>query len=377
VISLSEPILGSDEKNALLDVVESGWITMGERVRSFEHAFAKAQGAVDSIAVSSCTAGLHLILDALGIGEGDEVLVPSLSFVATANAVLYTRATPIFVDISSVESPLICLEDAAAKCTARTRAVIIVHYAGYLADRELWRDFASKRGLLLIEDAAHAAGAPGAGTFGVAAAFSFYGNKNMTTAEGGAVIASTEELSELIRRMRGHGLTSGTFQRHLGSTPNYDMTLLGYNYRMDEFRAAIGLVQLSKLQQWNQKRRMLTETYRKLLKKLSPEITVPFANHTGVSAHHIMPIVLPKGIHRPNIIQNLREAGVQTSIHYPPIHQFSFYRDRFSSLRLPKTEDMAARCLTLPLHPNLTETQIEEITAVLEESVTSEYCSAG
>ncbi len=239
----------------------------------------------DSIALSSCTAGIHLILHALGIGPDDEVLVPSLTFVATANSVLYTGATPVFVDIVSPEFPLMCLDDAAAKCTKRTRAVILVHYAGYLADQKLWQDFARDRGLMLIEDAAHAAGVPGAGSFGVAAAFSFYGNKNMTTAEGGAVIASEKALCERIRQMRGHGLTAGTFQRHSSATPGYDVTLLGYNYRMDELRAALGLVQLQKLHEWNHKRKVLTEAYRMFLRERTPQIKIPFAQQDGVSAY--------------------------------------------------------------------------------------------
>ena len=285
MIAVSEPILGAEEKTALLDVIDSGWITMGERVRQFEQSFAEAHGATDSIALSSCTAGIHLILHALGIGPDDEVLVPSLTFVATANSVLYTGATPVFVDIVSPEFPLMCLDDAAAKCTKRTRAVILVHYAGYLADQKLWQDFARDRGLMLIEDAAHAAGVPGAGSFGVAAAFSFYGNKNMTTAEGGAVIASEKALCERIGQMRGHGLTAGTFQRHSSATPGYDVTLLGYNYRMDELRAALGLVQLQKLHEWYYKRKVLTEAYRMFLRERTPQIKIPFAQQDGVSAY--------------------------------------------------------------------------------------------
>jgi dTDP-4-amino-4,6-dideoxygalactose transaminase len=376
MISVSEPILGCDEKAALNDVIDSGWITMGERVKLFERAFAEAHGVTDSIAVSSCTGGLHLILDALGIGPGDEVLVPSLTFVATASTVLYTGAIPVFVDIASSEFPIMSPNDAAAKCTARTKALILVHYAGYLPDRNLWRDFASSHGLYLIEDAAHAAGARGAGTFGIAAAFSFYGNKNMTTAEGGAVITSDDALSERIRQIRGHGLTSPTFQRHRASTPTYDVTMLGYNYRMDELRAALGLVQLRKLPDWNQKRKALTATYRALLKERTPALTVPFAKHDGTSAHHIMPIVLPSSRTRGSVITRLREAGVQTSIHYPAVHQLSLYRDRFGCLHLPKTEDMAARVLTLPLHPNLLPAQVEEIVNVLQESLTPECSDA-
>src|SRR6266700_5067086 len=178
MLLVSEPVLGMDEQAALAAVIDSGWVTMGDRVREFEQAFARLHDADDSIAVSSCTAALHLILHALGLGPGDEVLVPSLTFVATANSVLYTGATPVFVDIDSLDWPLMSSLDAATKCTARTKAVIVMHYAGYVTARDTWADFAARRGLLLIEDAAHAAGAVDAGTVGQAAAFSFYGNKN-------------------------------------------------------------------------------------------------------------------------------------------------------------------------------------------------------
>jgi dTDP-4-amino-4,6-dideoxygalactose transaminase len=368
MLSVSEPILGLDEKNALLEVIDSGWITMGERVVAFEQAFARAHGADDSIAVSSCTAGLHLILQALGIGSGDEVLVPGLTFVATANCVLYTGATPVFVDIASLDLPLMCLDDAAAKCTPRTRAVILVHYSGYLSARKDWRDFAAKRGLILIEDAAHAAGVQGVGTYGAAAAFSFYGNKNMTTAEGGVVITPDPGLRERIRQLRGHGLTSGTFQRHM-SAPDYDVTMLGYNYRMDELRASLGLAQLSKLEAWNGKRKVLTQTYRALLSRNTPQVRVPFSESSAPSAYHIMPILLPDGMPRSRLILELRQAGIQTSVHYPPVHRFSLYKDKFPSVNLPKTEAFAAKELTLPLHPKLESGDVERITTSLAKSL--------
>ena len=169
-IPVADPVLGHDEKAALCEVIDSGWITMGERVQRFEEDLAKIHSVEETVAVGSCTAGLHLILHALGIGPGDEVLVPSLTFVATINSVLYVGATPVLVDIEFLGNPLISIEDAANKCTEKTRAIIIVHYAGYLADLPAWKDFADKRGLMLIEDAAHATGLKDVGRYGVAAA---------------------------------------------------------------------------------------------------------------------------------------------------------------------------------------------------------------
>jgi dTDP-4-amino-4,6-dideoxygalactose transaminase len=369
MLLVAEPILGPEEKAALSDVVDCGWITMGDRVRAFERAFAEKHGAADAVAVSSCTAALHLILQTLGIGPGDEVLVPSLTFVATVSCVLYAGATPVFVDVESLDWPLISRADAAAKCTAKTKAVIVMHYAGYLADRDAWRDFASSRCLLLIEDAAHAAGAEQAGTFGHAAAFSFYGNKNMTTAEGGVVTARDEDVLEKIRQMRNHGMTSSTFQRFSNQTVAYDVTMLGYNYRMDELRAAVGLAQLKKLNAWNDKRRTLTQLYMQWLKERCPSVGLLFVNWQApseqISSHHIMPIVLPEDADRQSVIDGLRDAGIQTSNHYPPVHQLSFYRSHFPSVRLPRTEEFARRELTLPLHPRMEEWQVESVASAL------------
>ena len=369
MLLVAEPVLGAEEKAALLDVIDSGWITMGERVRSFETAFAAAHGVGDCVAVNSCTAALHLILDALGVGPGDEVLVPSLTFVATSNAVLYVGATPVFVDINGLDSPHISLEDAASKCTPRTKAVILMHYAGYIVDRVAWREFAEKRNILLIEDAAHAAGAEGVGTIGHATAFSFYGNKNMTTAEGGAVFAQDASVLERVRQMRGHGMTTGTFQRLSSSISTYDVTCLGFNYRMDELRAAIGLVQLRHLAAWNEHRRKLTLQYKRRLAENCPGVTVPFAGLCNTasksSSHHVMPIVLPSGIERQKVVDHMRAAGVQTTIHYPPAHMFTYYSTRFPGVSLEITEDYARRELTLPLHPKMDQADVERVVVTL------------
>ncbi|TPK73525.1 DegT/DnrJ/EryC1/StrS family aminotransferase [Mesorhizobium sp. B2-4-15] len=370
MLLVSAPILGVPEKAALSKVIDSGWLTMGERVRAFEQAFADMHGAQDCVAVGSCTAALHLILHALGIGPGDEVLVPSLTFVATANAVLYVGATPVFVDIESVDVPLMSIVEAEARCTPRTKAVILVHFAGYLANREQWQRFARARGLHIIEDAAHAPGLRSVGTFGAAAAFSFYGNKNMTTAEGGAVIARDPDLLDRVRQARGHGMTTGTHQRLNSRTPQYDVTMLGFNYRMDELRAAIGLVQLENLQEWNEIRRILAVLYQRLIAERCPAVTIPFSE-PRTSAYHIMPILLPRYARRQDIIDELRTQGIQTTIHYPPVHQMTFYRERYPGINLPRTEDFAQRELTIPLHPQITSPVAEAVVAALAAALNS------
>jgi dTDP-4-amino-4,6-dideoxygalactose transaminase len=368
MLLVSEPDLGAEEKAALCEVIDSNWITMGARVQAFEQAFAALHQMPEAVAVNSCTAGLHLLLHALGIGEGDEVLVPSLSFVATANCVHYTGATPVFVDIESLDLPIISLCDAKAKCTTKTRAIIIVHYAGYIADRVSWRTFADQHGLFLIEDSAHAVGPGRTGLFGDGAVFSFYGNKNMTTGEGGMVVAKDPDVTARVRSARGHGLTSSTMQRLLARVPTYDVTMLGFNYRMTELNAAIGLVQLQKLAGWNDQREELAHDYRERLTKYCPDLTIPFGADI-VSSHHILPVLLPKYADRANVMARLHDSGVQTTIHYPPIHLLSWYQERLPALSLPLTEEFADRELTLPLHPKMSTSDVDHVSRSLEHIV--------
>jgi dTDP-4-amino-4,6-dideoxygalactose transaminase len=366
MLLVAEPVLGEEEKAALREVVDSGWITTGDRVAGFERAFADLHGASDAVAVSSCTAGLHLVLQSLGIGPGDEVLVPSLTFVATANSVVYCGAEPVFVDIGALDQPVISCADAAAKCTARTKAVVVMHYGGYLADGPAWRAFAQSRGLALVEDSAHAVGAGRAGLFADAAVFSFFGNKNMTTAEGGMVVARDPALLERVRRMRAHGMTASTLDRLNGQALTYDVTMLGYNYRMDDLRAAIGLVQLRHLDGWNWRRETLTKAYRQMLAMHCPTVRVPFATNQP-SAHHILPALLPKGTVRQRVMARMRDSGIQTTVHYPPTHLLSWYRNRTAVVHLPVTEEFAQRELTLPLHPRMDERQVDFVVRALAD----------
>lgn len=368
LISLAEPVLGEEEKQALCQVIDSGWLTMGEKVAALEHAFAELHSLEDGVAVSSCTAGLHLCLLALGIGYGDEVLVPSLTFVATVNAVLYAGATPVFVDIEKEDLPHISLADAEAKCTPKTKAVIVMHYAGYLIDMPAWRAFADKHGLVMIEDAAHAPAVGEVGCWGDAAAFSFFTNKNMTTAEGGMVLARDASVLERVRYLRSHGMTTGTLDRYRGHAYSYDVVFLGYNYRLDELRAAVGLVQLNHVLQWNDRRRELTAVYRHLIEERLAEVVIPFSSRHTTSAH-LMPILLPDAVDREGVINYLRQLGIQSSIHYPPVHLFSYYHQRFPTVKLANTERFFARELTLPLHPKLTEKDITRTVKALCESL--------
>jgi dTDP-4-amino-4,6-dideoxygalactose transaminase len=368
VISLADPVLDNEEKQALCEVIDSGWLTMGERVARFEQAFADLHEGKSAVAVNSCTAGLHLCLQALGIGPGDEVLVPSLTFVATVNAVLYVNATPVFVDIHDKQTPHLSLIEAQVKRTSKTKAVIVMHYGGYPVDLLSWRSFADAEGIFLIEDAAHAPGVRDVGKWSDASVFSFFTNKNMTTAEGGMVMTRDKNVLEDIRHMRSHGMTTVTLDRYRGHAFSYDVTMLGYNYRLDELRAALGLVQLRRLSKWNTRRRELTRIYRQLLSMHVPQVTIPFRLDHETAAH-LMPVLLPSGADRRRIMQRLREDGIQTSIHYPPVHRFSYYTEQYPSVRLPNTESFCDRELTLPLHPSLGEKEVEGVTSILQGAI--------
>ena len=367
-ISLFSPQLGEEEKQVLCEVIDSGWLTMGDRVAAFERAFADMHGVNDAVAVNSCTAALHLSLKALDIGPGDEVMVPSLTFVATVNAVLYVGATPVFVDIQDVGIPHISLEDAKAKVTPRTRAVIVMHYGGYPVDLATWRSFCDEKGLVLIEDAAHAPAVGSVGRWSDASAFSFFSNKNMSTAEGGMVVARDASVLQRIRHMRSHGMTTDTLARDRGHAYSYDVILLGYNYRMDELRAAMGLVQLARLRQWNKKRYELSNYYRQLLDAQIPEVVVPF-DQTHETAAHLMAVLLPAKTNRQKVMDHLREDSIQSSIHYPPLHKFSYYQETFPGVMLPRTEEFCARELTLPLHPSLTEDDVKRVVGSLQKAL--------
>lgn len=363
-IPLADINLGEDEEAAVLAVLRSGWLTMGQVTSEFEAAFAELTGVAHAIAVTNCTAALHLAGLALGWSEGDEVIVPSLTFVATANAVRYTGATPVFADVRG-EDDFSLDPDAVAACiTPRTRAITVVHYAGFAVDMPAIKALADRHGLAVVEDVAHAPGASlddrPLGSWGDIGCFSFFSNKNMTTGEGGMLTTDDDEIAAKLRLLRSHGMTTLTWDRHRGHAFSYDVVLPGYNVRMDEMRAALGLVQLGKLAANNDRRHELDRLYVEQLADKLPEIGIPYATYRGVSAHHIRPILLPEGSDRRRFMEVMKEQGVQTSIHYPPIHQFSAYAtEEKAAGSLPHTETIGRREVTLPLYPGMTDADVE------------------
>ena len=374
-IPLADVDIGPEEMAAVQKVLQRGWLTMGDETSAFEEAFAQRVNAKQAIALASCTAALHLACLALDLGPGDEVIVPSLSFVATANAVRYTGATPIFADIVSDFDLNISAEAIVASITPRTRAIIVMHYAGYACDMPAIMDIAERHNLHIIEDAAHAPGATledkALGTWGIMGCFSFFSNKNMTTGEGGMIVTNDDALAQQLRYLRSHGMTTVTWDRHQGHAWSYDVVATGYNYRIDEMRSALGRVQLGKLDANNALRERLNAQYVQLLQEKAPEITIPFREHRGQPAYHIRPILVPEGIDRRGFMAMMKQAGIQTSIHYPPIHQFESYQELAEGVCLPITENVCAREVTLPLFPRM---KAEDVNFVVQTCVEALDC---
>lgn len=362
-IPLADIDFDSREEVAVLEVLRSRWLTMGAVTQAFEEEFASYVGARHAIAVANGTAALHLACLGVDLGPGDEVIVPSLTFVATANAVRYTGAKPVFADIESEQDLDISVNSIEQKLTGKTRAIMVMHYGGYACDMPAIMKLAKAHGLMVIEDAAHAVGTEiegrQAGVWGDVGCFSFFSNKNMTTGEGGMIVTNNDAAADKIRLLRSHGMTSMSWDRHKGHAWSYDVVELGYNYRMDEIRAALGRVQLSKLEKNNEQRRALTTLYREQLEELIPTIVVPFTESRGTSACHLFPILLPVGYDRISFMEHMKTNGIQTSIHYPPIHKFQTYSQGNEALsNLPLTENVAGREVTLPLYAGLTDDNI-------------------
>ncbi|MGA7579049.1 MAG: DegT/DnrJ/EryC1/StrS family aminotransferase [Desulfobaccales bacterium] len=373
-VPLGDVTLGHEEIEAVTEVLKSGWLSMGPKTEEFEQKFKEFLGVKHAFAVANCTAALHLACESVGLKEGDEVLCPALTFVATANAILYTGAKPVFIDVNGPHDLNLSVADAAAKVTEKTRAIMVLHYGGYPCDLDGVRTLAAKYDLKIIEDCAHAPGAvyhskdgpQMAGTIGDVGCFSFFANKNMTTGEGGMVVTKDDGLAEKIGTRRSHGMTTLTWDRHKGHSFSYDVVARGYNYRLDEMRAALGLVQLRNLAGKNARRRELTRRYEEGLKDCE-QLVLPFPAMPSGSTHHLFP-VLADPSRRGALMSTLAKERIQTSIHYPAVHRFSYYRELWPanhSHHLPQTEDIVAREITLPLFPTMTEDQLGEVIAAV------------
>jgi dTDP-4-amino-4,6-dideoxygalactose transaminase len=362
-VPLADVTVPEEDVAAVADVYRSGWLSMGPRTAEFEQALAEYTGARHALGTANGTAALHLICMAAGLGPGDEAIVPSLTFVASVNAIAYTGAAPVFADIAALETPWPSAVAVEAAVTPRTKAIMAVAYGGHPGEIAELRELAAARGLTLLEDAAHAIGmrhqGRHLGTFGAAGAFSFFSNKNLAIGEGGAVITDDDALAERMRLLRSHGMTTLTWDRHRGHAAGYDVVALGFNYRIDEPRAALATARLARLDQETARRRELDARYRERL----PDGVVP----TAAPAHHIFTVVLDEGIDRDAVRTALHERGVQTSLHYPPAHRFAIYAD--GAPELPLTDAYAARAITLPLFATMTEAQQDLVVEALSDAV--------
>jgi dTDP-4-amino-4,6-dideoxygalactose transaminase len=373
-VPLSDIDLGDAEIAAVEKVLRSRWLSMGPVTQQFEGAFAAMCGAKHAFAISNGTTALHLAYAALDLGPGDEVIVPALTFVATANAIRYTGATPVFADATSLDDLTISPADVAAKITPRTRAIAVMHYGGYLCDMDAIRTLAQQHELAIVEDACHAPGATwngrGAGTLGDVGCFSFFANKNIAIGEGGMVVTDSDLLAERIRLLRSHGMTTLTWDRHRGHAASYDVVATGFNYRLDEIHSALGLAQLGKLLENNRRRAALAAHLRAELTSLTG-LTVPFGIPTAGSlpAYHIFPIILAPAIDRTAFMAHLRSQGIQSSVHYPPIHQFSAFQKEQVGTHLPITEEAGRREVTLPLFPTMTDGQVATVVAAVRSGL--------
>jgi dTDP-4-amino-4,6-dideoxygalactose transaminase len=364
-----------------LDAVEatlrSGWLSAGPQTEAFESEFAAHLGSKHVLALSSCTAALHLSCIAAGIQPGDEVIVPSLTFVATANAVRYCGGRPVFCDLAGGEGNDLNMDVGLVDSliTEHTKAVIPVHWAGYPVEIEALGELCNGRGLTLIEDCAHAPWAEFAGrqlgTFGLAGCFSFFPNKVLGVGEGGALCTDSDEVAARVRRLRSQGMTATTLERHRGSAMSYDVVELGFNYRFDDLRASLIRPRFARLGQEIARRREIIQLYRELLAD-AEGIGVAYAgNELSQSSCYLMGILVEPEL-RSGVRARLREEhGVQTTV-YPATHELGGYVREFGQVSLPKTEDAARRLFSIPLYPHMNDALQRRVADAVRESVAHE-----
>ncbi|GAA4092959.1 DegT/DnrJ/EryC1/StrS family aminotransferase [Mucilaginibacter panaciglaebae] len=359
-----------NEERAVVDVIRSKWISTGPKTAEFEVKFANMLGAGYAVALANCTVALHLALKLVGVESGDEVICPSLTFVATVNAIRYMEATPVFADVTSMSDLTISPQDIEAKITAKTKAIIVMHYGGFACDMDQIMAIAKKYNLKVVEDACHGPLSEykgrKLGTIGDVGCFSFFSNKNISTGEGGMLITNSSEYYAKAKLLRSHGMTSMSFERAKGHSTEYDVIELGYNYRMDDIHAAIGIVQLDKIEEDLAKRAIHRKNYINKLSDIS-SIVIPFKDYTAFSSNYIMTIVLKdsESDKRNKVREALAEKGIQTSIHYPPAHRFSIYEKNFTEL--PLTDYVADNLITLPMYSKMTEESIDYIVASIKQ----------
>ena len=357
---------------AVVETLRSGWLTTGPKIREFEHAFAKFVGAGEAVAVSSGTAALHAAMHVLGVGPGDEVIVPTLTFAASANCVVYQGAAPIFVDIDP-ETLLIDPVEVEAKITPRTRAIIAVDYAGQPCDYDALRQLATRYNLALVADACHALGGNykgrSVGTLADLNVFSLHPVKAMTTGEGGVVTTEGFETAHLMRRFRNHGITSDHFEREQQGSWLYEMVDLGYNYRLNDFQCALGISQLNRLSHWVERRQAIASRYDQVLAGF-PEVMTQRVRSEVRHAYHLYVVRIASArlmADRARIFAALRAEGIGVNVHYLPVHLHPYYREQFGTGvgLCPKAEAAYEEILSLPIFPGMNDKDVDDVIEAL------------
>jgi dTDP-4-amino-4,6-dideoxygalactose transaminase len=373
-VPLSEIAMPGQDVQAVLECLESGWLTMGPRTQTFEQALARYVGAPEAVTVSSGTGALHLSCLAAGIGAGDEVIVPAFTSVASADAARYAGAEPVLCDVQSARDFNIDPDHAASRITPRTRAIVAVHSWGYPADVLSLRECCDEHGLVLIEDCAQAIGAGidhagrQVGTVGELGAFSFSSETQLCVGEGGMVTTADRQLADRVRLLRSHAMTSSTWERHRGHDPAYDVIDVGFNFRMDEPRAALGLSRLGRLEEDIAVRRALAQAYRERLAEV-PGIELAFDERAVErSSHFAFPVLLSDRRTRDRFRDELEANGIQTTW-YPALHMFTEYRRFAPPNGLPVATEAADRHCALPLSSVMQESEVETVVEAVRAAV--------
>ncbi len=371
------PFIDEDDISAVKATVANGWLTTGPAVREFEKAFTRVLGVKHAVALNSCTAGLHLGLLALGVGPGDEVIMPSLSFVAGANCTIQIGANPVFCDVDP-ETLCLSVRTIEPLVTDRTKVIMSMHYAGRPASAEPIVNFARARGIAVLEDAALAIGmldnGKWAGNVSDAAVYSFYATKNVTSAEGGMFVTNNDELMEKIRILSLHGMDRDAWKRYeRGGSWRYDIVTAGYKYNMPDLAAVLGIAQLAKLKSMQRRRDQIASQYVRALSGI-PGVSPAGISRMGPQDRHSWCMFVISvdeslaGVSRDSLINYLRESNIGTSVHYIPSHLFSAYRDR-EHASLSVTERLWTTLISLPLYPSMSDADVEDVIDAISSGI--------
>jgi|SRR3989344_104357 len=367
-IPFHKPFIGEEEINAVVETLRAGWITHGKKTEEFENKFKDYIGCKNAVAVNSCTAALHLALKVIDLKEGDEVLVPALTFVSTAEVVRYFNAKPVFVDVEP-NTLLINPEKIEEKITGKTKVIIPVHYSGQACDMDKIMEIAKKHNLFVIEDAAHSLPSwykgRKIGTIGDFTCFSFYATKTLTTGEGGMITTENDSWAEKLKILRLHGINKDAWKRYdKEGTWKYDVLDLGYKYNTTDINSALGIEQLKKLELMWEKRKEIANRYNSAFKDIN-ELTLYKIKENRVSSYHLYPLILnleKLKISRDKFIEEIKKNGIATSVHFIPLYEFSYYKNLgYKKQDFLNTKKIADRIVSLPIFPSMTEEEVNYV----------------